>query len=125
MRARRLSQHVTLCQQGDAAAQRDLVLETKYLVYRTVFRIVGRIDADPVAQQVYLQALRHAHTPQIIAVCAGKSCCLVEPGKEPVCDLAGRAQQGVDELASLIAERVPCRDQSSSGALQASIKPSA
>lgn len=59
VQSRRLAQLVQRCQQGDAVAQRDLVLETQDLVYRTVYRMVGRNDVDDVTQQVYLQAFRH------------------------------------------------------------------
>lgn len=59
LQSRRLAHLVAQCQRGDKAAQGDLVLETQDLVYRTVYRIVGRNDADDVTQQVYLQAFRH------------------------------------------------------------------
>ena len=59
VQSRRLAQLILRCQQGDADAQRDLVLETQDLVYRTVYRMVGRNDVDDVTQQVYLQVFRH------------------------------------------------------------------
>jgi RNA polymerase sigma-70 factor (ECF subfamily) len=59
VQSRRLAHLVERCQRGDKVAQRDLVLETQDLVYRTVYRIVGRNDVDDVTQQVYLQAFRH------------------------------------------------------------------
>jgi RNA polymerase sigma-70 factor (ECF subfamily) len=46
------------CQQQEPDAQRDLVLQTQDLVYRTVLRLVGAQDADDVCQQVYLQVFR-------------------------------------------------------------------
>lgn len=59
VRSNRLSSLVAKCQQRDADAQRDLVLETQEQVYRTVHRLVGRNDVDDVTQQVYLQVFRH------------------------------------------------------------------
>lgn len=59
VQSRRLAQLIQRCQRGEADAQRDLVLETQDLVYRTVYRMVGRNDVDDVTQQVYLQAFRH------------------------------------------------------------------
>ena len=59
VRSRRLAQLVAKCQERDASAQRDLVLETQELVYSTVYRLVGRNEADDVTQQVYLQLFRN------------------------------------------------------------------
>lgn len=59
VQSRRLAHLVERCQRGDKVAQSDLVLETQDLVYRTVYRIVGRNEVDDVTQQVYLQAFRH------------------------------------------------------------------
>lgn len=59
VRSNRLSSLVAKCQERDADAQRDLVLETQEVVYRTVYRLVGRNDVDDVTQQVYLQVFRH------------------------------------------------------------------
>jgi RNA polymerase sigma-70 factor (ECF subfamily) len=59
VRSRRLTSLVAKCQERDPSAQRDFVLETQELVYRTVYRLVGRNDVDDVTQQVYLQVFRH------------------------------------------------------------------
>ncbi len=59
VRSHRLASLVAKCQERDATAQRDLVLETQEMVYRTVYRLVGRSDVDDVTQQVYLQVFRH------------------------------------------------------------------
>ncbi len=59
VRSNRLASLVAKCQKRDTSAQRDLVLETQEMVYRTVYRLVGRNDVDDVTQQVYLQVFRH------------------------------------------------------------------
>ncbi|QDU26654.1 ECF RNA polymerase sigma factor SigE [Anatilimnocola aggregata] len=59
VRCRRLTSLLAKCQERDPSAQRDLVLESQELVYRTVYRLVGRNDVDDVTQQVYLQVFRH------------------------------------------------------------------
>lgn len=46
---------VLRCRQGDPAAQRELYVATCGWIYRLVFRMVGRNDAEDVCQQVYLR----------------------------------------------------------------------
>jgi RNA polymerase sigma-70 factor (ECF subfamily) len=46
------------CRRREPEAERELVLQTKDRVYRTVVRLVGIQDADDVTQQVFVQAFR-------------------------------------------------------------------
>lgn len=49
------------CRKQESGAQQAFVLATQDQVYRLLFRLVGRQDAEDVAQEVYLQVFQRLH----------------------------------------------------------------